>query len=208
MAGDDEKNKSVLRPQFAAYPVTAISGLKIGAAVTTIIVSTIEYSYGVQMSEKLVAAIQEITSTVCIVGVLFVYDAIRRYFKTRSTDVLGEGGMTLIELLVVIGIISTLAAIALPGFMAYRRNALNVKVDNDIRNIKLAEEAYFSDANSYTSSIETLKQNRYGFNATEGVTLTIEADASTYSVRGKVAGCAGEMVYSQQDGRTSGRACE
>jgi len=202
----DKTSRRSLRPQFAAYPVTAISGLKLGAAVTTIIQSSIEYSYGVSMSEKLVAAIQEIATTVCIVGVLFAYDAIRRYFKTRSTDYFGEEGMTLIELLVVVTIIGMLAAIAVPQFASYRRGALETGARSDLRNAAVAEEAYFVENNEYATSLEALKA--HGFRQSQGVTLTIEASASEFSMKAKVQGCAGELVYSQVEGRISGKACE
>lgn len=114
--------------------------------------------------------------------------------------------MTLIELLVVVGIMGLLAAIAIPQFASYRRGAFDAGARSDLRNAAVAEEAYYTLNNAYTSSVDALRDN--GFRPTAGVTLTIEADAEQFSIKAKVAGCAGEMVYSQQEGRISGRACE
>ena len=61
-----------------------------------------------------------------------------------------EGGFTLIELLIVIAIIAILAAIALPQFNKYRKNAEKAAVESAVRNCiteiesKFAEDPNFS----------------------------------------------------------------
>lgn len=70
-------------------------------------------------------------------------------FKRLSKKTRSEKGFTLIELLIVVAIIGILAAIAIPQFSAYRQRAFNTAASSDIRNIKVAAEAHFADAQSY-----------------------------------------------------------
>ncbi|MBW4055531.1 MAG: prepilin-type N-terminal cleavage/methylation domain-containing protein [Proteobacteria bacterium] len=58
-------------------------------------------------------------------------------------------GFTLIELLIVVAIIGILAAIAIPQFSAYRIKAFNSAATSDLRNLKTAVEASFSDNQYY-----------------------------------------------------------
>jgi prepilin-type N-terminal cleavage/methylation domain-containing protein len=58
-------------------------------------------------------------------------------------------GFTLIELLVVVAIIGTLAAIALPQFTSRQGKAYDASIMQDARNVATAEEAYFTDHESY-----------------------------------------------------------
>jgi type IV pilus assembly protein PilA len=62
-------------------------------------------------------------------------------------------GFTLIELLIVVAIIAILAAIAIPQFSAYRIRGYNSAADSDLRNMKIALEAFFTDNQVYGSSI-------------------------------------------------------
>lgn len=118
-------------------------------------------------------------------------------------------GFTLIELLVVVSIISILSAIAIPQFVQYQRGAkANASARLDIRTAAIAEEAYFSDNNEYTSSIEVLNQERYGFRASPGVTIRADALKNSFTLKAKVQGCDGELIYSQQDGKIIGDICK
>ena len=58
-------------------------------------------------------------------------------------------GFTLIELLVVIGILGSLAAIAIPIFSGRQGKAYDARVMQDARNVATAEEAYFVDWLAY-----------------------------------------------------------
>lgn len=62
-------------------------------------------------------------------------------------------GFTLIELLIVVAIIGILAAIAIPQFSAYRQKAYNSAAQSDLKNMKTAMEAYFSDHQKYPDTI-------------------------------------------------------
>ena len=63
-----------------------------------------------------------------------------------------EKGFTLIELLIVVAIIGILAAIAIPQFSQYRIRGYNSAANSDIRNIKIAEEAFVTDWQVYVST--------------------------------------------------------
>ena len=61
-------------------------------------------------------------------------------------------GFTLIELLIVVAIIAILAAIAIPQFGQYRVRGYNSAASSDLRNFKIAEESFKSDAGVYAST--------------------------------------------------------
>lgn len=58
-------------------------------------------------------------------------------------------GFTLIELLIVVAIIGILAAIAIPQFSAYRVKAFNSAAESDLRNLKTALEASYTETQNY-----------------------------------------------------------
>jgi type IV pilus assembly protein PilA len=64
----------------------------------------------------------------------------------------GESGFTLIELLVVILIIGILAAIAIPSFINQRGKANDADAKAIARTAQTAEETYFTDNQTYTST--------------------------------------------------------
>jgi prepilin-type N-terminal cleavage/methylation domain-containing protein len=89
-----------------------------------------------------------------------------------------EKGFTLIELLVVIAIIGILAAIAIPQFSEYRKRGFDARAKSDLRNLATAEEAYFVDNETYTTTTADLP----AFDgASDGVTLTVtSADTEAF----------------------------
>ena len=80
------------------------------------------------------------------------------------TDAQCPKGFTLIELMIVIAIIGILAAIAVPQFNAYRLRGYNIGGKSDVKNAAIAQEAYYVDNKTYTSSLDDL--TTYGFRQT------------------------------------------
>ena len=62
---------------------------------------------------------------------------------------LNRKGFTLIELLIVVVIIGILAAIAIPKLANTKQKAVIAGMKSDLRNMVNAEEAYFSDYQTY-----------------------------------------------------------
>jgi type IV pilus assembly protein PilA len=78
-----------------------------------------------------------------------------------------RSGFTLIELLIVVVIIGVLAAIAIPKFQNTKGKANLAAIKSDLRNMATAQEAYFYQTGTYTSSLAALN-----INASPGVTFT------------------------------------
>jgi type IV pilus assembly protein PilA len=85
-------------------------------------------------------------------------------------------GFTLIELLIVVVIIGILAAIAIPKFAATKDKAKLASVKTDLRNIMTAQEAYFSDWATYTSSLTATL-----FQPSSGNTSAMTGSASSFT---------------------------
>jgi len=82
-----------------------------------------------------------------------------------------RSGFTLIELLIVVVIIGLLAAIAIPKFSNTKEKAYIGSMKSDLRNLATAEEAFFYDSSTYTTSLALLNN----FSGSSGVTLTVNA---------------------------------
>ncbi len=92
-----------------------------------------------------------------------------------------EKGFTLIELMIVIAIIGILAAIAIPQFAAYRRRSYNSSANADLRNAATAQEAYYVDWSTYTSSVNRLL-GTYGLYLSDGVSMAVAGDVFSYTM--------------------------
>ena len=89
-----------------------------------------------------------------------------------------DRGFTILEIMVVIGIIGILALISIIQFSKYRERSLSSAVETDLRNAATAQEAYFTDQQTYCSASAGLTVLPYGLSASEGVNLRV-ASATT-----------------------------
>ncbi|MBM3696504.1 MAG: prepilin-type N-terminal cleavage/methylation domain-containing protein [Actinobacteria bacterium] len=64
----------------------------------------------------------------------------------------GSEGFTLIELMVVVMIIAVLIAIAIPSFLGFRKSAQDRSAQSELRNVLLAEKAYWLENGDYTET--------------------------------------------------------
>ena len=81
---------------------------------------------------------------------------------------------TLIELLIVVVIIGILAAIAIPKFANTKEKAYVSAMKSDLKNLSTAEETYYSDFQSYTSTLTAAQ-----FNPSPGISVNITSASST-----------------------------
>ena len=75
----------------------------------------------------------------------------------RRSSAEADAGFSMIELLVVIIIIGILAAIAIPVFLQQRKKGYDAAIKSDLVAAASAEEAYITEQNVYTDSVNTLK---------------------------------------------------
>ena len=82
--------------------------------------------------------------------------------------------------MIVIAIIGILAAIAVPQFNAYRVKGYNAGAKSDSKNASIAQDAYYVDYETYTSSVDILAA--YGFRQTQEVTVSVAGDDNAYTI--------------------------
>lgn len=117
--------------------------------------------------------------------------------------------MTLIELLVVISIVGILAAIAIPQFSRYRKNAYDAAARSDLRNAAVTQESFWAESGRYTDSIEELKAR--GLNLSPGIEMSVRVQGDVFQLIAKATPCApgtGEYGYTNLDGRIHGEVCK
>jgi type IV pilus assembly protein PilA len=70
-----------------------------------------------------------------------------------------QKGFTLIELLVVVAIIGILAAIAIPQFASYRKQAFCSRVESDLKNAMTTIEAFYAANETYVGADANIKNS-------------------------------------------------
>jgi type IV pilus assembly protein PilA len=87
----------------------------------------------------------------------------------------------IVSAFIVFMIIGILAAIAIPQFSAYRTRSYNSEAQADMRNLAIAEEAYYVDYSTYTSSVSALS-GTYGYMPSSNVNVSLEGTEIGYTI--------------------------
>jgi prepilin-type N-terminal cleavage/methylation domain-containing protein len=86
-------------------------------------------------------------------------------------------GVTLVELLVTMALMGLLAAIVTKA-VTRKTAAAQAVLKSDLRNMAVAQEAYFSDHLAYAETIDNL-----GFQGSQNVNFRLRADATGWAAR-------------------------
>jgi len=91
-------------------------------------------------------------------------------------------GFSLIELFTVLVIIAILAALAVPRIHNMKHRYYEATMLEDLRNLAVTEESYWSAVDTYTNDMVALR-----FQQSPGVTITfVEADTTGWSARASI----------------------
>ncbi|MFQ5689645.1 MAG: type IV pilin protein [Gemmatimonadota bacterium] len=95
--------------------------------------------------------------------------AVPRRLRNRT-----GGGFTLIELLITIVIVGILAQIAFSKFFYTKDRAFKATLQSDLRNMAVAQEAYYDANQRYASTLGQLSSH-----ITSSLNVTIQIDSAT-----------------------------
>src|SRR5476651_1504482 len=104
-------------------------------------------------------------------------------------------GFTLVEIMIVVVIIGLLAAMAIPAFQKVRQSSQDKAVLNNVRQLSAASDQYFLEngvstvlqtslvgATAYVKTLNTVAQESYPVNFTQGITITVSSIAGVRTV--------------------------
>jgi type IV pilus assembly protein PilA len=112
-------------------------------------------------------------------------------------------GFTLIELMIVVAIIGILAAIAIPNFMNYQCKAKQTEAKSVLGNIRVAQEAYRAEWDTYSDDTGELGVVMTGDKSRYSVTIgSLSRPATTYlaTAEGKLKGTAVDDKWTMDEG--------
>jgi len=95
-----------------------------------------------------------------------------------------QSGFTLVELMIVIAILGIITAIAIPSYNGYISGARLTEAQNNIAALKLAQEEFFLENNSYftganTGAVETASGGLWAAQAGDGGTVNFDYVVTT-----------------------------
>jgi type IV pilus assembly protein PilA len=104
-------------------------------------------------------------------------------------------GFTLVEIMIVVVIIGLLASMAIPAFQKVRSNSQDKAVLNNARQLSAASDQYYLEngvstvvisdllgPTSYIKSLNSVANETYPTNFTQGLTITIQSVAGVRTV--------------------------
>jgi len=105
----------------------------------------------------------------------------------------GQSGFTLIELMVTVGILSIIAAIAVPSYTGFMRSAYLAECAKEVGVLRLAQQEFFLENNAYfpnpAAVLDTTANTTAAFTAIEVASGNIYQSSYTTAVDVTAANC-------------------
>lgn len=121
-----------------------------------------------------------------------------------------RSGFTLIELLIVVVIIGILALVAVPKFADTKKKAYVVTMKQDLKNLVVAAEAYFSEQNTYVGFTAPMGSAGVVIQVTQATPTGWQAQATHAQAAGAVCliGIGANTPANLPEGAPGGLSCK